>query len=397
MSMQKKRLSEVAHLIRGVTFDKSQQQDIATEANIPVLRAGNIGNTLDTINDLIYVPKEIVSDIQLMQLGDIAICLSSGSPLVVGKSAALGREWKGTVGAFCGIVRPKEIEPEFLTLWLRGTVFLNWRDEQARGANIQNLRFSELGDLAITLPPIEKQRQIAALLKAQLAEVEKARQAAETQKVDIYHLQNNLLKIIFSKLKNIKKVRIGEVATTTSGSTPSRDRKDYWDPPEVPWIKTAEVNFAPIFKSSECVSRKALSACSLTLLPPKTVLIAMYGQGKTREQSAILEMESTTNQACFAILPNDTWDPEYLYLWLRNYYLDLRELSEDRGGNQANLNGALLKAINVPAPIKEIQKEIILKANAAIAETKQLYESIQVSINDIEKLKRSLLSQAFEM
>jgi len=104
---------------------------------------------------------------------------------------------------------------------------------------------------------------------------------------------------------------LGDHTPTTSGSTPSRSDKRYWEPAEVPWVKTGEVAFAPITRTEEAISKVALAECSLTLLPPKTVLVAMYGQGKTRGQSAILEMAATTNQACFAILPNDTWEPEF--------------------------------------------------------------------------------------
>ena len=36
-------------------------------------------------------------------------------------------------------------------------------------------------------------------------------------------------------------------------------------------------------------------------------------------------------------------------------------MSENRGGNQANLNGDLLNSLEVPAPDMEIQKELALK------------------------------------
>ena len=145
----------------------------------------------------------------------------------------------------------------------------------------------------------------------------------------------------------------GDYAQTTSGSTPARGKKDYWQPAEIPWVKTAEVTFRSITSAEESISKIALAECSLTLLPPNTVLVAMYGQGKTRGQSAILEISATINQACFAILPNETWVPEFLHLWLTANYQNLRGLSEGRGGNQANLNGALLNALKVPAPTKQ--------------------------------------------
>lgn len=397
MSAQAIKLSEVADFIRGVTFDKSQQQAVATQINVPVLRAGNIQNELDTQNDLIFVPRDVVADSQFMQRGDIAVCLSSGSPQIVGKSAALTRDWRGTVGGFCGIIRPNKVEPEFLALWLRGPEFIAWRDEQARGANIQNLRFSELGELEVRLPERVQQRQIATRLKAQLAEVEAARQAAQVRLSDTRLLRTRMLKAFFAELDAVPRKKLGDHARTTSGSTPSRGNKQYWQPAEIAWVKTGEVVFAPITATEEAISKLALAECSLTLLPRKTILIAMYGQGKTRGQSAILEVPATTNQACFAILPNDTWEPDFLYLWLKASYQDLRDLSEDRGGNQANLNGALLKALEVPAPGKTEQKHIVARIQTAMTEIDVLESSSKAALEDINCLPNRVLAQAFEV
>jgi restriction endonuclease S subunit len=220
----------------------------------------------------------------------------------------------------------------FLLLWITEEI-------RAGAHGIAMLHFTKEGMEAyeVSIPPVPKQRQIAARLKAQLAFVETARQAAQVQLRDTRLLRARMLKAFFLELDAAPKKKLGDYALTTSGSTPSRGNKQYWQPAEVAWVKTGEVRFAPIAATEEAISKLALAECSLSLLPPKTILIAMYGQGKTRGQSAILEIPATTNQACFAILPNGTWEPDFLYLWLKSSYQDLRDLSEDRGGNQANL------------------------------------------------------------
>lgn len=242
-----------------------------------------------------------------------------------------------------------------------------------------------------------EQRQIAARLQAQLAEVETARQAAQLQLSDTRLLRARMLKAFFAELDGATKKKLGDYAETTSGSTPSRGNKQYWQPAEIAWVKTGEVAFAPITATEEAISKAALAECSLTLLPPKSVLIAMYGQGKTRGQSAILEIPATTNQACFAILPNDTWESDFLYLWLKSSYQDLRDLSEDRGGNQANLNGALLKALEVPAPSKTEQQHIVARIQAAMTEIDALENSSKAALEDINRLPNRVLAQAFEV
>ena len=121
----------------------------------------------------------------------------------------------------------------------------------------------------------------------------------------------------------------------------------------------------------------------------------MYGQGKTRGQSAILKVPATINQACFAILPNETWLPAFLQYWLMFSYQDLRNLSENRGGNQSNLNGDILNQLEVPAPTIEIQFELVEKIKEALVELDRMTESCKNTVEEINALPNRLLSQAF--
>jgi type I restriction enzyme, S subunit len=251
-------------------------------------------------------------------------------------------------------------------------------------------------DLEIPVPnSIEEQKTIAKIYLEKFAEIEKAREATEIINQDIKRLKHLALHDFLSPFNEIEKFKLGAKAVTTSGRTPSRGQKDYWQPAEIPWIKTGEIAFAPITKSEEYVSAKALKECSLKLLPENTVLIAMYGQGKTRGQSAILKVPATINQACFAILPNETWNPEFLQLWLMYSYQDMRNMSENRGGNQANMNGDLLNSFEVPAPSIEIQQEVVKKINTALTELETMKASWANTAEEIKTLPNRLLAQAF--
>ena len=261
---------------------------------------------------------------------------------------------------------------------------------------IASINQQVLGAFPLFSPPLAEQRQIATRLKAQLAEVETARQAAQVQLSDTRLLRARMLKAFFAELDAGPKKRLGDHAETTSGSTPSRSNKAYWQPAEIAWVKTGEVAFAPITVTEEAISRTALAECSLSLLPPKTILVAMYGQGKTRGQSAILEIPATTNQACFAILPNTTWEPDFLYFWLKASYQDLRDLSDDRGGNQANLNGALLRALEIPAPSQAEQLRTVARIQAAMAEIDAMENAAKSSLDSINLLPARVLAQAFQ-
>lgn len=200
METQEIVLSKLAYFYRGVTFDKSDESKTAFENSIPVLRAGNIKMELDTENDLLYIPSTIPTKEQLLKKGDIAICISSGSHNLVGKSAELKKDFFGTIGGFCGIVRPKnELYGKFLKVWLKGPEFKAFRtDGGSAGSNIQNLQFSSLPKLKIEIPKdlkhFEKRLDTTA---EKLDSVEQMRQAALQQKEAVEALQGALLREVF--------------------------------------------------------------------------------------------------------------------------------------------------------------------------------------------------------
>ncbi len=345
---------------------------------------------------LIYSSERLISEegvkscnLSLVPRG--AVVMSSRAP--IGHLGIAGVDLFTNQGCK-SFVCTSSIDNEFLYYLLK----LRKKDIQGMGsgATFPEVSKGALENFEIVFPEnIQDQKKITEQLKAQLAEVEKARKAIEIQLQDVEKLFLQTLEDIFSGLETYKKLKIGDYAPTTSGSTPSRGQKDYWEPAEIPWIKTGEVAFSHITKSEEFVSQKALKECSLQLLPTDTVLVAMYGQGKTRGQAAILKIEATINQACFAVLPNDTWEPEFLFYWFRSSYGFLRKLSADRGGNQSNLNGGIMKSLSVPAPSKPIQREIAQKINTRIVEINKTKTSCELNYNEIKVLPEILLKKAF--
>jgi type I restriction enzyme S subunit len=281
--------------------------------------------------------------------------------------------------------------------WLAYSLkYLNLADLN-KASGVPGLNREDAYQQEIWLPETkEEQRQIAARLKAQLAEVETARQAAQVQLRDAALLRQRLLRQAFDALADGPHKVLGEWATITSGVTPARDRSDYWQPAEVPWVKTSEIDFAPISSVQESVSKKALAECSLSLLPPKTVLVAITGEGKTRGRSAVLEVAATTNQHSVSILPNDTWDAYFLQLWMQASYHDLRKLSEGRGGSRSALSGGQIKALEIPAPTIDDQRRIVTHLKQQLAEADALRAALEQQLRDLDALPQRILAQAFE-
>lgn len=148
---------------------------------------------------------------------------------------------------------------------------------------------------------------------------------------------------------------IDEISSVSSGGTPSRKDNSYWNG-GIPWVTTAEVQFKVIECTAEKITEAGLANSSAKLFPIDTILMAMYGQGKTRGQVAKLGIEASTNQACAAIILKPGYHVDYYYQFLISQYENIREMSNS--GGQENLSSGIVKSIQVPVPPLPEQKKI---------------------------------------
>ncbi|MBX2980492.1 MAG: restriction endonuclease subunit S [Flavobacteriales bacterium] len=163
------KLGEVCEQLRGVSYDKSQVRDDAAPGYVPVLRANNIQDAGVHFEDLVYVPRDVVKDKQLLRAGDIVIAASSGSKEVVGKAAQVKEAQEASFGAFCKLLRPNDrVDTSYFAHFFNTPDYRRKISALSEGANINNLKNEHLNDLDFPLPPLPTQRRIAAVLdKAQ--------------------------------------------------------------------------------------------------------------------------------------------------------------------------------------------------------------------------------------
>jgi type I restriction enzyme S subunit len=182
---------------------------------------------------------------------------------------------------------------------------------------------------------------------------------------------------------------LGSIFETSSGGTPDRVKMEYWNG-NIPWITTSLVAFNTITEADEFITEEGLRNSSAKLFPEKTILMAMYGQGKTRGQVAMLGIEAATNQACAAILPRNDIDPRFVFLNLGSRYEELRGLSNS--GGQENLSQGLIQHLQFSYPKgKDEQKKIAdcltLLDDLIVAQTQKL--------NVLKTHKKGLMQQLF--
>ena len=163
--------------------------------------------------------------------------------------------------------------------------------------------------------------------------------------------------------------QIKDIASISSGSTPNRNNSEYWNG-NIAWVTTGELSSGHVNHTSELITVKAVKETKMRIYPQGTLLMAMYGQGKTRGTVAILEIDAAVNQACAAITVKDG-KSKFLFYQLKNSYQDIRKLSNT--GNQENLNADIIKTYQVPWAPDEEQERIstILTTQDKVIELKE--------------------------
>ena len=151
-------------------------------------------------------------------------------------------------------------------------------------------------------------------------------------------------------------VKLEDVASIGTGSTPSKGNKSYYGG-NINWVGSSVTSKPFVYKPTDYITDLALKETNCVVYPIGTLVMAMYGEGKTRGQLTELKIEAATNQACAAIKPYDTDSKDFIKLFLLANYYHLRQLAE--GGNQPNLNIGKIGGIYMPFPPIEEQRRII--------------------------------------
>lgn len=183
-----------------------------------------------------------------------------------------------------------------------------------------------------------------------------------------------------------KLVHLNDLGDFTSGGTPLKTKKSYWDG-DIPWLTTGDINGKKIHKASNYITQEGLENSSAKLVYKESILIAMYGQGKTRGMSSILNFEAATNQACAIFQTNN--DIKFMHQFLRKDYNKLRSLSND--GSQKNLSLTLLKNHQISVPKLEEQQ----KVGDFFSKLDRQIELEEQKLGKLEEQKKGYMQQIF--
>lgn len=185
---------------------------------------------------------------------------------------------------------------------------------------------------------------------------------------------------------------LGSLFDVHVGATPSRSRAAYWEG-NIPWVSSGEIKFNRITSTRESITQLGLEHSSTMLHPVGTVLLAMIGEGKTRGQAAILDIEACNNQNSAAIRLGETKLPsEYLFYFLWHNYEQTRRMAE--GNSQPALNKSRVASILMPIPPLDEASAIVTRLNDLFMPLPKALEKAEEVDQKIELLRDKMIGEA---
>lgn len=303
------KLGEVCTIVSGSTPKTSVTS--YWDGNIKWITPAELNEDTFYIMDSVrHITEEGKEKTGLSYLPTGTVILSSRAP--IGKTAIAGCKMCCNQG-FKNLICSDAIYNEYLYFFLKSkTDYLN---SLGRGATFKEISKSIVESIEIPLPEVNQQKKIAekfkkleqliSLRKQQLAKLD---ELVKARFVEMFGVVHNSVLYPYVPVKSFTSV--------VSGGTPNRNVSEFWNNGSIRWVKTTELQNNVICNTDEKITQAGLDNSSAKIIPPNTVLIAMYGQGKTRGMTGYTSIECATNQACACILPCEQFNQNYLWRYM---------------------------------------------------------------------------------
>jgi type I restriction enzyme S subunit len=281
--------------------------------------------------------------------------------------------------------------PEISVDWLLYALVASAADirEQCRkhGTTVASIDFPKLKRYRIGVPPRAAQDRISSATESRMIEVDAGSSYLHQASDSLKRLRKAVLNELIESTGHTQ--RLDEIGTVFVGATPRRGDAQSWGG-EIPWVSSGEVAFCHIKETREHLTEQGLGDAKKRLHPPGTVLLAMYGEGKTRGQAAVLDIEAATNQAVAAIRTDRSKAlPEFVYYALMAKYEQTRQIGQ--GGQQINLNKELVKSIEIPCPPLDEQEHALAQIRTRLNEIETVGSLINERVPAVDGLRRAIL------
>ena len=296
----------------------------------------------------------------------------------------------------------QDIDPIFLYFWIKSENVYNALYNIAIGSAQKALTIAAIKGYEIPLPPLQTQHRIANILsrydslienyQKQIKLLEEAAQRLYKEWfVDLRFPGHENTKIVDGVPEGWEKKTIADVCTNiSSGSTPSRSNKAYWENGTIKWVKTKELQDGWILDTEEYISQEGYNSSSTKMFPANTILMAIYAS-PTLGRLGILSIDCCCNQAALGLIADEniiSWQ------WL---FWKLYELRDEfnaiaRGAGQQNISGIVVKNKEIIIPDKGVIDGFTSVVSKMFEQQKSLSSQLRLLTEARDRLLPKLMS-----
>ncbi len=405
-SWQTKKLSEICDFQRGLTYSKEDEVDFS---NNIVLRANNINmekNILD-FTELKYIKDEIlIHENKKVKVGSLVICTASGSKSHLGKVALIDKQYDYAFGGFMGQITPKdEIDSKFLFYIFTSEAYKDLIGRLSDGVNINNLKFSDLEDFPIPLPPLPEQLRIVSILDEALKKLDQAKENIEKNLQNAKEVFESYLQSIFAnpgedwEVKRLWDKELIQIIDGDRGKNYPK-KSDFLDEWYCLFLSTKNVRpngFS--FETTMFITEEKNKMLGNGIIQRNDVLLTTRGTiGNIAVYDKDVPFECIRINSWMLIFrPNiKLIVPEYLFAIFQSEIMKTQIKEFVSGAAQPQLPIKTLVNFSIPVP-KNISQQlsIVSQLNTLSIETKRLESIYQQKLAHINELRKSLLKKAF--
>lgn len=199
---------------------------------------------------------------------------------------------------------------------------------------------------------------------------------------------NKIQKLLQSLCPNgVEYKTLGEVCERIfAGGTPKTNNSRFYNG-DIPWLRSGEINFNKIYKTEKTITQLGFEKSSARWIKEKSCLLAMTGA--TVGRCAVNEIAITANQSVCAMEVNKNLDYRFLYYYLANNYIKIKNSGQ---GVLTSLNISNIKQIKIPIPPLEVQQEIVRILDKFTELEKELEKELEARRKQYAYYRENLLS-----
>lgn len=242
-------------------------------------------------------------------------------------------------------VTSEEVIPEYLLLYLRGPRAMATYPLLGQGAIERRMTISlkSLSTLEIPLPPLEQQeREVKSFhLQTTIAKKRERQQELfdELERARFIEKYGNPI----TNPKNLPMVRLSDIATITTGNSPSRSNKENFGH-HIEWIKSNNLGSKYATKASEYLSE--IGAKKARIAPSGSILVTcIAGSPSSIGKCSIVDRDVAFNQQINSITPFNPEDLEFIWNQI-NLFPELIQ-NKSTGGMKGMVSRSKFSEINI--------------------------------------------------